>query len=81
LSGDVKEPSTHGRLVPLVAQPYIHIQESYIIHPLRHIYFLDGDAGHDTQKRGIAGADWNDSDNGPFSLGFRLQRPQCPAGA
>jgi hypothetical protein len=39
----VKEPSTHGRLVPLVAQPYIHIQESSIIHPLRHIYFSDGD--------------------------------------
>jgi hypothetical protein len=33
-----------GRFVPLVAQPYIHIQESYIIHPLRHIYFSDGDA-------------------------------------
>jgi hypothetical protein len=24
-----------------VAQPYIQIQESYIIHPLRHIYFSD----------------------------------------
>jgi hypothetical protein len=45
LSGDVKEPPAHGRFVPLVAQPYIHIQESYIIHPLRHIYFSDG---HDT---------------------------------
>jgi hypothetical protein len=48
LSADVKEPPTHGRFVPLVAQPYIHIQESYIIHPLRHIYFSDSDTGHDT---------------------------------
>jgi hypothetical protein len=27
-----------------VAQPYICIQDSWFIHPLRHIYFLDGDA-------------------------------------
>jgi hypothetical protein len=36
--------------------------------------------GHDTQECGVAGAGRNDSDNGVFSVGFCLQRPQCPAG-
>ena len=35
---------------------------------------------HDTQKRGIAGTDRDDSDDGSFGVEFRLHLPQCPAG-
>ena len=41
LAVDVKELCGFRSFVPLVAQPYICIQEKKLIHSLRHIYFLN----------------------------------------
>ena len=46
------------------------------VEPLRRSY-----SDHDTQKRGAAGTDRDDIDDGSLSVEFRLRFPQSPAGS